>query len=202
MTQQAKLRAVVRVLKQVGMPPLADKQVLEVGCGSGTNLQMLLSLGFRPENLTGNDLLEDRCVQARALLPARVRIIAGDASVLSLEDASFDIVFQSTVFTSILDQGFRSRLARRMWGLVKPGGGVLWYDFAYNNPRNPDVRGISFREIVQLFPDGRVKGERITLAPPLARRVAPIHTSLYTLLNLFPFLRTHWLCWIQKGSKR
>ena len=22
-----------------------------------------------------------------------------------------------------------------MWALVKPGGGVLWYDFVYNNPR-------------------------------------------------------------------
>jgi hypothetical protein len=24
-----------------------------------------------------------------------------------------------------------------MWALTKPGGGILWYDFVYDNPRNP-----------------------------------------------------------------
>ncbi len=198
MTQQEKHRAIVRLLKRVGLPPLGDKKVLEVGCGTGANLHYLLSLGFQPENLVGNDLLEDRCVQARRSLPAAVRIIPGDATTLSLEASSFDIVLQSTVFSSILDQEFRQKLARLMWQLVRPGGGILWYNFMYNNPRNPDVRGVSFQQIERLFPEGCIQGKRITLAPPLARAVAPIHAGLYTLLNAFPFLRTHWLCWIQK----
>ena len=29
-----------------------------------------------------------------------------------------------------------------MWAAVKPGGGVLWYDFTVDNPRNADVRGV------------------------------------------------------------
>ena len=40
--------------------------------------------------------------------------------------------------------------------------------------------------------------QRITLAPPLARRVARFSPALYTLFNLMPFLRTHRLCWIAK----
>ena len=46
------------------------------------------------------------------------------------------------VFPSILDDSFQQKLADRMWALTKPGGGILWYDFIYNNPRNPDVRGV------------------------------------------------------------
>jgi ubiquinone/menaquinone biosynthesis C-methylase UbiE len=143
-------------------------------------------------------LLEERCAQARAALPAGVRIAGGDATELTFQDESFDLVIQSTVFSSILDESFRKRLAARMWRLARPGGGVLWYDFMYDNPRNPDVRGISYREIKALFPEGTIAGERITLAPPLARLVAPIHPGLYAVVNALPLLRSHWLCWIRK----
>lgn len=198
MAQQEKVRAIIRRLKRERMTPLAERRLLEIGCGNGMNLLLFLSLGFRPQNLVGNELLPERVMAARALLPATVSLMPGDALEIAEADGSFDIVFQSTVFTSILDQSFRLRLAERMWRLVKPGGGILWYDFAFNNPANPDVRGVSRREIGTLFPAGRVRGERITLAPPLGRRVAPLHMHLYTLLNLCPFLRTHWLCWIAK----
>jgi hypothetical protein len=98
-----------------------------------------------------------------------------------------------------LDHGFRKKLADRMWALAKPGGGVLWYDFIYDNPRNPDVKGISVSEIRDLFPAGNPKGWRLTLAPPISRFVTKIHPGCYTFFNMFPFLRTHVLCWIRKG---
>ena len=198
MVQQEKVRALARLFRSVGLLPVADKRVLEIGCGHGTNLHLLLGLGFRPENLVGNDLLEDRLQDARHRLPAVLRLLAGDATQLDMPEGSFDMVLQSTVFTSILDAGFRQKLAQHMWRWVKPGGGVLWYDFAYDNPRNPDVRGVPFREIQELFPKGRIAGQRITLAPPLARLVCPLHRGLYTALNVVPLLRTHWLCWISK----
>jgi SAM-dependent methyltransferase len=193
---QERARAILRALKKAGMEPFARRRVLEIGCGNGMLLQLFLSLGFRGEHLVGNDLLEDRLRMARELLPSAVTLLPGDASQLALPDRSFDIVVQSTVFTSILDPDFRARLARRLWQLVKPGGGVLWYDFAYDNPRNADVRGVPFREIVTLFPDGHVHARRVTLAPPLARAVCRVSPVLYTLLNAVPWLRTHYLCWI------
>jgi len=49
-----------------------------------------------------------------------------------------------------------------------------------------------------LFPQGRVQAQRITLAPPIARRVTRLHPSLYTLFNTLSALRTHVLCWIAK----
>ena len=122
----------------------------------------------------------------------------GDASSLDLGTERFDVVFQSTVFSSILDDEFQSRLARRMWALIQPGGQALWYDFTYDNPRNPDVRGVPVARIRALFPEGALSVHRLTLAPPIARPLTRIHPSLYTLVNLLPLLRTHVLCSIRK----
>jgi hypothetical protein len=101
---------------------------------------------------------------------------------------NFDIIFQFTVFTSILDEDFRRELAQKMVSLLKTGGLIIWYDFIYNNPSNPDVRGVSRREVIRLFKDMNIRFHRVTLAPPVGRRVG----RLYSVLNrLFPFLRTH-----------
>jgi hypothetical protein len=108
-------------------------------------------------------------------------------------------VYQSTVFSSLLDDAFQHQLADTMWRWVRPGGGVLWYDFTVDNPRNPDVRGVPVKRIRQLFPDGRIQVRRLTLAPPLARAVTRVHPALYSLFNACRYLRTHVLAWIEKS---
>lgn len=198
LAQQERERALIRLIRTAGMSPVADKRVLEIGCGSGSNLLELIGLGFTPENLVGNELLDERAALARQRLPRGVRILPGDASELDLERGAFDIVYQSTVFTSLLDTTFQEKLARRMWQWVKPGGGILWYDFVFNNPRNRDVRGVPTRRIRELFPEGHLHRRRVTLAPPISRRVTRIHPGLYRLFNALPILRTHVLCWIGK----
>ncbi len=193
-----KKRALIRWITSACLAPVRDKQVLEIGCGSGANLLQFILLGFRPENLVGNELLENRAAQARHNLPAATQVIVGDASELDLPNKRFDVVFQSTVFTSILDDAFQEKLACRMWDLVKPGGGILWYDYIYNNPKNPDVRGVPVKRIRKLFPNGPMNVWRLTLAPPIGRLVTRISPKLYTIFNALPFLRTHVLCWIRK----
>lgn len=195
---QERQRALLSLFSQLGIADLAGTQVLEVGCGSGGNLLELIQLGAQPQNLVGNELLPDRVAVARHVLPQAVRLLPGDATQLGFEDASFDIVYQSTVFSSILDDGLQERLAAAMWRWVRPGGGVLWYDFTFDNPRNPDVRGVKLARIRRLFPKGVPSVRRVTLAPPIARRVVPVHPALYGVFNALPFLRTHVLCWIQK----
>ena len=101
-------------------------------------------------------------------------------------------------FPSKPDDGFQQKLGDRMWALTKPGGGVLWYDFIFINPRNPDVRGVPLQRIRALFPQGKIHPWKLTLAPPLSRRVTRLHPNLYYVFNIFPFLRTHLLCWIRK----
>jgi hypothetical protein len=107
-------------------------------------------------------------------------------------------VFVSTVFSSLLDDGYQQRLADAMWAWLKPGGAVLWYDFMVDNPRNPDVRGVPLARLRALFPQGRLRYRRVTLAPPLARAVTRIHPGLYRWFNTLPLLRTHVLAWIDK----
>lgn len=195
---QERQTALVCLFSSLGINDLSVLKILEVGCGSGANLLELLQLGAVPENLVGNELLEDRLMSARRRLPQAIKLFSGDASELPLADASFDIVYQSTVFSSILDNGLQASLASKMWRLVRSGGGIIWYDFTFNNPSNPDVRGVTLRRIRELFPQGEMFVKRVTLAPPIARRVVSVLPALYSVFNVIPFLRTHVLCFIKK----
>jgi SAM-dependent methyltransferase len=199
-TVQERQRAMLRVFAALGWRDFSQRSLLEVGCGGGGNLLEALRLGFTPDQLTGIELLPERCAQARAVLPAGLRVIAGDALTAALPSQSFDVVQAYTVFSSLLDNGFQRRLATAMWAWVKPGGGVLWYDFTVNNPRNPDVRGVPLQRVRALFPQGMLQCSRVTLAPPLARAVCRWHPSLYPVFNSLPFLRTHQLVWISKPT--
>ncbi|MBL8327712.1 MAG: methyltransferase domain-containing protein [Rubrivivax sp.] len=195
---QERQRAMIRLLVQQGLTDLPALKVVEVGCGAGGNLLELLRLGFDPAQLTGIELLPERLKQARRCLPAQVTLIEGDASVQAIAPASVDIVLQSTVFSSLLDPAFQQQLADALWSWLKPGGGVLWYDFTVDNPRNPDVRGVPLARVQALFRAARLQHERVTLAPPLARLACGLHPALYGLLNALPLLRTHVLVWAAK----
>ena len=195
---QERQRALLRLFVRAGFDDLSALRLLEVGCGSGGNLLELLRLGFAPEHLRGIELLPERFAQARRVLPAALALIEGDALQAEVEPGSQDIVYVSTVFSSLLDDAFQQRLADAMWRWLRPGGAVLWYDFAVDNPRNADVRGVPRARVQALFPQARIAARRVTLAPPLARAVSRLHPGLYTLLNALPWLRTHLLCWIVK----
>lgn len=190
---QERQRALLKLLAQRrGLP--ADWRATEVGCGAGGNLLDLLRLGLRPAHLTGIELLPDRLTAARAALPEGVRLLAGDASSADVAPGSQDLVLQSTVFSSILDDALQQQVADAMWRWLKPGGAVIWYDFTVNNPRNPDVRGVPLPRVRELFPHGHFTARRVTLAPPLARALP----AAYALFNLVPWLRTHRLVQIEK----
>lgn len=195
---QERQRAMIGLLVAHGMTDPASLRVVEVGCGAGGNLLELLRLGLQPQHLCGIELLPERAAAARAALPGALRIVEGDAAAQPLDAGSVDIVLQSTVFSSLLDDATQQRLAAAMWAWLRPGGGVLWYDFTFDNPRNPDVRGVPLARMRALFPQARVDARRVTLAPPLARLACRAHPSLYTLLNALPPLRTHVLAWIAK----
>ena len=191
-------RALLGLLAAQGWHDLSQRRVLEVGCGSGGNLLEWLRLGCAADHLSGIELLPERLALARCVLPAAATLIEGDALQAAIEPASQDVVLQSTVFSSLLDDAFQQRLADAMWRWTKPGGAVLWYDFTVNNPRNPDVRGVPLTRVQALFPQGRITHRRVTLAPPISRRVCRVHPAAYALFNALPWLRTHVLCWITK----
>lgn len=195
---QERQRALISLLSTYVDKPLNTLSALEVGCGAGGNLLELLRLGFAAENLMANELLPERAARARDNLPAATALYEGDATEQGFTPESFDIVYQSTVFSSLLDAAFQEKLAATMWDWVRPGGGVLWYDFTFDNPKNVDVQGVTLKRIRELFPVASIDARRVTLAPPISRRVCKIHPSMYTLFGSIPFLRTHLMCWIGK----
>ena len=93
--------------------------------------------GFSPERLQGIDLLSARAEQARRVLPSSVRISSGDAAApdFLVPAGSQDVVYQSTVFSSLLDGSFQHILADAMWRWVRPGGGVCWSDYRGQSPQ-------------------------------------------------------------------
>lgn len=173
---------------------ISNIKLIEIGAGTGNNLLFFHRLGIPFNNIVGNELLEDRAKFLKQNIEA-IHVDIGDATELSYNE-EFDIVFQSTVFTSILDTEIKEKLATKMWEMTKKDGFILWYDFKYNNPSNKDVKGVGKSEIRELFPNNKgIDFYNVTLAPPIGRLIG----KAYNIVNfLFPFLRTHLLAVIKK----
>jgi ubiquinone/menaquinone biosynthesis C-methylase UbiE len=187
-----------KMLHQAGIFPRAHEPCLEVGCGSQGWLGDLITWGVCETALHGIELDPDLVGKARSVLPmADLRV--GDATDLPWDNNMFRLVIASTVFTSILDTRVRQMVADEITRVLAPGGALLWYDFAVNNPRNRHVRKVTRKELRELFPrlDGRI--ESVTLAPALARFAAPRSLLLATILEAMPFFRTHLLSLLVKN---
>ena len=156
--------------------------------------------GAEPNNVIGMDVLPGRLGDAKRLCAPGVRLYCGDGGTLALRGGWFDLVLQVTMFTSILDADLRRRVASEMLRVIKPQGLILWYDFHVQSPRNASVRAVRKQEIHNLFPDCAITLRRVTLAPPLARLLAPRSLLLCQLLERIPPLRTHYLGIIRKSQ--
>jgi len=197
---QERHRATLFLLEAHGFTPLTAARILDIGCGDGSMLREFLQWGAEAANLAGLELRPEPVKKAQCLSP-NIDIRCGSATELPWPDTSFDLVCQHTVFTSVLDATMKQQIVAEMGRVLRHGGGVLWYDFMYNNPRNPDVQGISAGEIRQLFPGFQITLHRITLAPFIARRLpVPTLPVLYPLLAAVPFLKTHYLGMLLKPT--
>jgi len=190
---QERERCVLRLLRSCGMMPLSDKRILEVGSGTGTWLRDFIKWGADPQDVFGVEFLPERVAEARRLLPPRVTLQCRNAAELPYPTAEFDIVLQSTMFSSIIDPTLKRQIAFEMVRVTKPEGILLWNDFHFNNPGNRDVRGVTKREIGALFPGCRIELHPVCLAPPLMRRLAEYSWVITYLLARVPFLCTDYL---------
>ena len=186
-------------LARNGVFPRPGQPCLEIGYGSLGWLAELLVWGLRETDLHGIELDGERAAVAREAFPAAdLRI--GDASHLPWPDGYFRLVIASTVVSSILDNGYRRRVAADVARVIAPGGALLWYDLRVNNPSNPNVRRIDRSELSALFPGLSGTTRAVTLAPPLARVLIPRMELLARILEAIPLTRTHLLAVLVKGG--
>jgi len=192
---QQRQREVLTALKKNGFTDLSNLQILEVGCGGGGVLIEYLGFAASPENLFGVDLLFDRLLHAHHTLPSS-GFANADGQSLPYSSKTFSLILQYTAVSSILDPNIRRNICADMLRVLKPGGMILWYDF-WLNPTNPQTHGVRPTEIRYLFPDCKFHFERITLAPPIARRIAPFSWELALFLEKLRIFNSHYLATIQ-----
>ncbi|MBV9557809.1 MAG: class I SAM-dependent methyltransferase [Pseudolabrys sp.] len=198
---QRREEEILRLLAKHGKADLSGIRVLEIGCGRGAPLLDWCRWGAMPSSLHGVDLMEVFVQHARDLVPgAGLLVASGDR--LPYRDRSFDVVVQLTVFTSILDARLRRAVAAEMCRVTARGGLILWYDFRYPNPRNPNVRAVRLPELRQLFPGWRADVRSLTLLAPIARSLGRVSFGLCRFLEWLPPLRSHYLAVFKREEHR
>lgn len=191
--RQSRERAVLGALRRAGRVPLRGQRILDIGCGSGQWLADFETWGASRTLLAGIDLVPDRLGAARARLTPGADLREGDARQLPWASGQFDIVLQSTVFSSILDPAMRDDVAGEMARVLAADGLVLWNDFIIRSPGNRAAQGMPRSEIARLFPGFAIELRRITLAPPIARLIAPASQLAASALEAVRLLNTHYL---------
>jgi ubiquinone/menaquinone biosynthesis C-methylase UbiE len=189
---------VLSLLKKSGIVNLLDLKILEIGCGCGHRIADFQRWGASAHNLYGIDYLNEFVVEAKKNYSA-YKIFQASGHDLPFEDESFDIVMQSTVFSSILNNELRSLIAKEMLRVLKSDGIILWYDFRYPNPFNSDVIPMKKADLIQLFGKKNMLLKLLTLIPPVARKFSKISFTLCRLLEAIPIFRSHYLAIIKKN---
>lgn len=189
--------ALQALIKKHHLQNLSSLRILEIGCGSGGVLREFIQLGANANNLFGIDLLSDRLKIAHSLIPA-ANLCQADGQRLPYLPETFDLVLQFTAFSSILDPHVKHNMAAEMLRVLKPRGALIWYDFWWN-PTNKQTKGISQREIKSLFPNCFFDLRRVTLAPPIAKRLIPQSNNLAQNLEATKIFNSHYLVLISKN---
>jgi SAM-dependent methyltransferase len=115
--------ALLWALRKLGVAPVGARRVLDVGCGYGDWIGVFQRFGARRESLAGIELAEPRVAQAALQYPG-ADLRHGDACKMPWPDQSFDIVFQRTIVSSILDVEIQQQVVREMLRVLRPGGAI------------------------------------------------------------------------------
>ncbi|MEO8207364.1 MAG: class I SAM-dependent methyltransferase, partial [Chthoniobacterales bacterium] len=142
----------------------AGKRALDVGCGGGRHLKLLLDFGF---DTYGLDYIEEACVEARSLFesaPGFREVRQADLRNSGFEEGSFDLILAwGVVFLRPLDELRADLLILRK--LLKPGGVLAatfrtkanWF-YGLGEPVSPhtfrlDDRAKDYRDMIFTFLD-------------------------------------------------
>jgi len=102
----------------------AGGRILELGCGTGANLERLLSLGLPFGSYTGVDLSEDMLARARTKFGqvANAQFHRLDLMADPLPGGPFDLIISTWVFEHLPEPG---RVVEKAWQSTRPGGSMV-----------------------------------------------------------------------------
>jgi len=108
-------------------PTLCGWRILDIGCGDGRWLRLLLEYDAKPEDLVGVDVSDVRFALGVPKNPL-VHLIKTDGATLPFENERFDLITQFVCFSNIPTWALRKRTASEMDRVLKKGGYVFWWD--------------------------------------------------------------------------
>jgi len=138
----------IAVIRHIGMkmyPPREGIHVLDVGCGTGTNLMLYHEAGC---NVFGIDLSPTMVEVAQKKLGDRAEIRLGDASKMPYSDDSFDLVTGFLTLHEMPSQ-IRPAVISEMVRVMKHGGRILLIDYHLGPIRFP--KGWMYKAIILFF---------------------------------------------------
>ena len=142
--QDALLEPLNGPLRDIGLglyPPRPGMRVLDVGCGTGAQLQRYLDAGCA---VAGIDSSPAMLARAEDRLGPAADLRLGDARELPFEDASFDLVTATLVVHEIAP-GDRDLVGREMLRVLASDGRLLITDFHAGLQRFP--KGTALRAV-------------------------------------------------------
>ncbi|MFN8575356.1 MAG: methyltransferase domain-containing protein [Candidatus Sericytochromatia bacterium] len=187
---------IISLLKYFGTN-FENLKVLDLGFGSGIDIFTLIKSGFNIKNIYGVEVIEERFNNLKNIIPnANLKLNSGFN--IPFESENFDLVIQSTVFSSILDKNSRKLLSNEILRVLKPNGKIFFYDLKFNNPWNKNVIKIDKNELKYLFENCKIKSNSLTLNPVIVREIAKNSIIICEILEKIPILCSHYYSIIEK----
>ena len=168
----------IRYATRARRPSLSeDGVVMDLGCGSGWWLAHLAHAGVSSGRLHGLDILPARVDAAQRRVPG-AQIQVGDVRTFRLDAQSCSVITLFTVLSSLPSREDGIAVLRTAKGALVPGGVLVVYEPRWPNPLNSRSRWVREPEFeaAGLLPRA---GWRLTVAPPVARRLGRRTATLY-----------------------
>ena len=117
------------------------EDVLDVGCGAGTDTLIAAQMVGAAGSVTGIDMTPDMVAKARrsaaVMGVAHVEIVEGSAEQLPFGDASFDVVISNGVIDLIPD---KDAVFAEITRVLRPGGRIQLADVTIQHPVSEEGR--------------------------------------------------------------
>tara|TARA_Y100000746_G_C15393351_1_gene403221 strand:+ start:175 stop:897 length:723 start_codon:yes stop_codon:yes gene_type:complete len=186
----ARKKCLINSLSKLSLDKDISK-IIDIGCGSCSDLINLVSFGFKQKNLYGVDINKSDIDFGGRNYPL-LNLFNQDATQLNFESDYFDLTMESTMFVQITNLKISRGIANEMMRITKKKGYILLIDWKYGKLNDKKFLACDKRRVLEIFKVGE-KTSLISivpgmLVPPIGRFFSKNCSEFYFLIaRLFPF---------------